>query len=70
MFVIGLSPVVLFVLVEVLRSIQKVLSHAGTFLWLEPVLGNEDDVSCSRTQQRALGRIRTRDLAIKSPGLY
>ena len=38
--------------------------------WVEPVLSNEDVVSCSRTQHRAAGEIRTHYLAIKSPALY
>ena len=40
------------------------------FSELNPVLGNEDKVSCSRTQHQAPGKIRTSDLAIKSPALY
>ena len=38
--------------------------------YFEPVLSNEDEVSCLGTQHRAPGEIRTRDLAIKRPVLY
>ena len=38
--------------------------------YFEPVLSNEDKVSCSRTQHNATGEILTLDLAIKSPALY
>ena len=43
---------------------------SGCFPQVEPVLSNEDEVSCSRTQNHAPGGIRTHDLAIKSPALY
>ena len=59
-----------FFLVEALHISQHFFSHVGTFSWVEPVLSNEDEVSCSMTQHRAPGEIRTRDLAIKSPALY
>ena len=58
-----------FVSVEALSPSQQFFSHVGTFSWVEPVLSNEDEVSCSRTQHGAPGEIRTRDLAIKSPTL-
>ena len=57
-----------FVWVEALRPSQQSFSHVGTFSWIEPVLSNE--VSCSKTQHRAPGEIRTCDLAIKSLALY
>ena len=56
--------------VEALRPSQQLFSHVGTFSWVEPALSNEDEVSCSRTQHRTPGEIRTRDLAIKSPVFY
>ena len=40
----------LFVLVEALHPSQQFFSHVWTFSWVEPVLSNEDEVSCSRTQ--------------------
>ena len=55
---------------EALRRSQQSFSHFGTFSWVEPVLSNEDKVSCSRTQHRASGEIRTHDLVIKSAALY
>ena len=61
---------VLFVWVEVLRPSQLFFSNVGTFSWVEPVLSNEDEVSCSRTHHRTTGGIRTFDLAIKGPALY
>ena len=57
---------VLFVWVEALRPSQQFFSHVRTISWVEPVLSNEDEVSCSRTQHRAPGEIRTHDLAIKT----
>ena len=59
-----------FVWVETLSPCQQFFSLVGTFSWFETVLSNEDEVSCSRTQHRIPGEIRTRDLAIKSPALY
>ena len=56
--------------VEALRPSQQFFSHVGTFSWVEPVLSNEDEVSCSRTQHRAPCEIQTRDLVIKSLILY
>ena len=41
----------LFVWVEALRSSQHFFRDVGTFSSSEPVLSNEDEVSCSRTQQ-------------------
>ena len=32
--------------VEALRPSQPFFSHIGTFSWVEPVLGTEDEVSC------------------------
>ena len=43
---------------------------SGRFPEFEPILSNEDEVSCSRTQHRAPGEVRTRDIGIKSPALY
>ena len=57
----------LFVWFKALRPSQPFFSHVGTFSWVEPVLSNEDEVSCSRTQHLAPGEIRTHDLVIKSP---
>ena len=37
----------LFVWVEALRPSQQFFSHVGTFTWVEPVLSNEDEVSCT-----------------------
>ena len=59
-----------FVWVEALHSSQQFFSHVKTFSWVEPVLCNKDEVSCSRTQYRDPGEIGTRVLAIKSPALY
>ena len=56
-------------LFEVLRPGQQFFSHFGTASWVLPVLSNEDEVSCSRTQQRAPGEDQIRNLAIKSPTL-
>ena len=57
---------ILFALVEALRPGQHFFSHVGMFSWVKPVLSNENEKSCSRTQHRAPGEIRTCDLAIKS----
>ena len=54
-------------LVEALPSSQQSVIHARTFSLVEPVLSNEDKVSCSRTQHHASGEIRTHRLVIKSP---
>ena len=64
------SIVFMFVWVEDLLPSQQFFSHVATFSWVEPVLSNKDEVSCSRTQHCAPGEIRTRDLAIISPVLY
>ena len=53
-----ISPLFLFVEVEALRPSQQFFSHVGTFSLVYPVLSNEDDVSCSRTQHRAAGEMR------------
>ena len=45
------------------------LSYVGTFSWVEPVLSNGEEVSCSKTQHRTPGEIRIRNLTIKSPAL-
>ena len=63
--VINMPKIILFAWVEALRPSQN-FSVVGTFFWVEPVLSNEDEVFCSRTQHRAPGEIRTHDLAIKS----
>ena len=60
----------LFSWVEALRPRQQIFSNVGTFSLVEPVLSNEDEVSCSRTQHSAPGESQTLDLAIKSPALY
>ena len=52
---------------EALRPSQQFLVMS-TLSWVEAVLTNEDEASCSRTHQ-APGEIRTRDLAIKSDTL-
>ena len=36
----------------------SVMSHVRTFSWVEPVLGNTDELSCSRIQHRVPGEIR------------
>ena len=59
--------VCLFVWVEALIPSLQFFSHVGMFSWVEPVLSNEDEVSCSRTQHRAPGEIQTFDLAITLP---
>ena len=55
--------------VEALHPSQQLFSHVGTFSWVEPVLSNEDEVSCSCTQHCAPGEDRAHDLAIKSSTL-
>ena len=47
-----------FVWVEGLSPSQQFFRHVGTFSWVEPILSNEDEVSCSRTQHRAPGEIQ------------
>ena len=51
----------MFVWVEAYRPSQHFFSHAGTFSSIEPVLSNEYEVSCSRTQHSApvIGRTGT-----------
>ena len=41
---------VFFVWVDALHPSQQFFSHVGMFSWVEPVLSNEDEVSCSRTE--------------------
>ena len=54
------------VLIEIhLDSIHNAYCLSCSFL--TPI---KDEMSCSRTQHRTPGEIRTRDLAIKSPTLY
>ena len=36
----------LFVRIEALRPSQQFVGHVRTFLWVEQVLSNDDDVSC------------------------
>ena len=43
--------------VEALRPNQQFFSHVGKFSWVEPVLGNEDEVFCLRTQHCTPGEI-------------
>ena len=43
---------------------------SGAFPGLGPALSNEDEVSCSMTQQHTPGEIRIRDHAVKSMALY
>ena len=38
------------------------------FSWVEPVLSNDDEVSCSRIQHRASRGLGTCDLVIKESG--
>ena len=44
--------ILFFVWVEALSPCQQFFSHVGTFSWVESVLSNEDEVSCSRTPHR------------------
>ena len=53
-------------LFEALRHGQQFFSHVRTACWAYLILSHGDEVSCSRTQHRAPGAIRTRDHAIKS----
>ena len=46
-----------FVWFEALHSSKQFFSHVGTFSCVEPVLSNEVEVSCSRTQLCAPGEI-------------
>ena len=54
---------------KALRPDQQCLGHFGTASWVKAVLSNGDEASCSRTQHRAPGEVRTRNLTIKSPTL-
>ena len=63
---LGLS---LFVCLKLYVLVNNFFSHFGTASCVLPVLSNGDEVSCSRTQHRAPGKDRTRNLAIKSPML-
>ena len=47
-----------FVWVDALHPSQQFFSHFGMFSWVEPVLSNENEVSCSRTQHHAPGEIQ------------
>ena len=38
-----------FVWVEVSQPGQQFFSHVGKFSWVDPILSNEDEVSCSGT---------------------
>ena len=51
----------IFAWIEALRPSQQFFSHVGRFSWVEPVLSNEEEVSCSRTQHCALGEIQSCD---------
>ena len=55
---------------KALRPGQQCLGHFGTpgFLGLTSTKQG-GEVSCSRTQHRAPGEVRTRDLTMKSPTL-
>ena len=55
-------------LAAALRPSQQFFSHVRMFSWVEPVLSNEDEVSCSRTQHHVPGEIRTHYLGIKESG--
>ena len=52
---------VLCVWVAAVRPSQQFFSHVGTFSLVEPVLSNEDEVSCSRSRHCAPGEIPTHD---------
>ena len=68
--IIAYGALGMFIWVEALRPSHNFFNHIRTSSWVEPVLSNEDEVSCSRTQHHAPGEIPTCDLAIKSPALY
>ena len=60
------AHLILFVWVEALHPSQStIFQYVRTIPWVEPVLSNEDEASCSRTQHRTHGEIRTRNLAIR-----
>ena len=61
--VIFLFPIVW---VEALRPSQQFYSNLGIISWVELVISNKDDVSCSRKQHYAPGEVWTLKLAIKS----
>ena len=51
----------IFVGVQALRPSQhgqQFSSHVGMFSWVEAVLNNEDEASCSKTQHRVPGEIQ------------
>ena len=54
----------LFVLVDTVCPSQYFFSHVGMFSWVESVLSNKDEVSCSGTQHFILDEIRCHNLAI------
>ena len=49
----------LFVWIQALPPSQQFSSQVWTFLWVEPVISNEDEESCSRTQHWAPGELRS-----------
>ena len=51
------KPAFCLVKVEALQPSQQFFSHVRTLSWVEPVLSNEDEVSCLRTQHHAPGEI-------------
>ena len=57
---------VLFVWVEVLRHSQLFFSHVGTFSWVEPVLSNEDIVSCSGQGHNTAPLVRLEPATLRS----
>ena len=60
----------LFVQAVALCPNQLFFSHRNTFSWVESVLGNEDKVSCSKTQHPAASEILTSHLLVRSLVLY
>ena len=65
--VIGRISVEYLCLFEALRLGQHFPGHFGTASWAQPVLSNEDEVSCLRTQHRTPSEFRICNLTIKSP---
>ena len=53
-----------FVSVDALRPSEQFFSNVGMFFLVEPELGSEDIMFCSRTQQSASGEAQTSDLSI------
>ena len=64
------TRICLFVCLRLYVPVNNFFSHFGMASWVKPVLSNGDEVSCSKTQFRAPGEDRTRDLAIKRPTLF